>query len=106
MGFLTYDMELTDSTSSQGGAGNTRTHEQCSFAWDHADHHTEDVEINLGKEGRARVDINPAGWKVMSRWDRRQVEHKTCLVSLRWDSRENILGIHIVRAISSTFYRP
>lgn len=63
-------MEKMNSTSSQGGMENSQTYKQGSYAGDHRDHHIEEGEMDLRKEGEATVEVSPTGWKVTSRWDK------------------------------------
>lgn len=68
--------------------------------YSYARHH-KDQQIDLGKEGEARVEISPTGWKVTSRWDKHNWGIK-CL----YFNQENTLGVQHTRAVSSAFSRP
>lgn len=73
MGFLTFTMEPTDCASSQVCRAHLDTQAVELYLASHRPHHMEEEEeIHLGRVRGARVDINPTGWKVMSRWDGRK----------------------------------
>lgn len=63
--------------------GSIQVQKQRNCAWDHTDHHSEDRDLVLGKEGGARVEMSPTGWKVMARWDKHNqgIKH-LCFIKL------------------------
>lgn len=66
-----WKMELINSTSSQGGVENIRTHKRCSCAWAMQTTTQRRLPSMWGRREGAGVENSPSGWKVTSRWDKR-----------------------------------